>query len=991
MDANIRKFQEALKAALDIYQPGWDVRRHAAWDEHHPEEWNQNRRFKVWVDTLKRWVQGDHFPQTKKFEDFLDTIQFPAEVSATLLKLFHEVRLQRRVSGDHPLPDYETVSLPWRQTTAKALIPVAGQAPANPAQQFIGRQEKMHQLSAALADPNTRMVTLLGRNGIGKTALACRLLHELESGRWLHHHEAANLSGIVYLSPHTSDLNLEHLFLNCVALLEESVQQTLKTLWHSPARDEDKIDALIHELNGDHYLILLDNLEDLLDEDGQFNDAEIELFIKRCLRLAPNIKLLATSRIEPALPREIRHLNHILVLENGLPEAEGIRLLRNLDPNGTCGLRDAPEEQLRRTVQKVHGVPRALEVIAGILEDDRLARLDDILERFGALNDVREMIQEGFRRLDAQSKKIIETLAVLRRPVPRSAIMFVLEPFEPALELDSLLTRLVRTRMVMADREHGLVALQPIDADYAYVQLPENGSYSRRELERRAAAYYELQRTSPRSWQNINDLEPQFMAFEHYMNAGDYPKATQQIGNEGYQALFRWGHLQRIITLRQQLIGKLSDALAEQDNLYELALAFRALGQLSDATASFEQALAKAPENSPQLRDILAGLADVYRYQERYAEAAQLYLRSVNDTVHYNLAADVSARLGLGLIYHHLGDDKAAMEQIQTAIHQAKAEDNRKLEGYGLETLANIYRNWAHHNEALTVNEQALACALSTYDRQGEGNRLGMMGVIYGDLGQYDQALEFQQQALAVATQAGDLYGKSRRLVRLCGLSVDLAAYDLALEYGKEAHQIALKIGVRPIERCTLLYLARMDIALGQLNKARQKLEAARAIANETQNQLDWQSCNNKLAQAFLHLGQPEEAHQAIQQALRFPLPISHHFSLALYGIILARRDEIEAGQSAFEHCLQTTDELLLHSPNYVTARYSRALALSGLAVLDDTSKQATLQWQALETYQGAHALCHAPGILADAMRLLAELAPLDHNEILPSLEAVLV
>jgi len=46
-----------------------------------------------------------------------------------------------------------------------------------------------------------------------------------------------------------------------------------------------------------------------------------------------------------------------------------------LDPNADYGLLDAPEEELDRAVLLVHGVPRALEVIAGILANDPLASL----------------------------------------------------------------------------------------------------------------------------------------------------------------------------------------------------------------------------------------------------------------------------------------------------------------------------------------------------------------------------------------------------------------------------------------------------------------------------------------------------------------------------------------------------------------------------------------------------------------------------------------
>ena len=68
-----QKFQQTLKDALDNYHPDWDVRRRGTWDERHHAEWERNRQFSVWVDTLKRWVRGDHFPRVKTFERFLES------------------------------------------------------------------------------------------------------------------------------------------------------------------------------------------------------------------------------------------------------------------------------------------------------------------------------------------------------------------------------------------------------------------------------------------------------------------------------------------------------------------------------------------------------------------------------------------------------------------------------------------------------------------------------------------------------------------------------------------------------------------------------------------------------------------------------------------------------------------------------------------------------------------------------------------------------
>ena len=62
-------------------------------------------------------------------------------------------------------------------------------------------------LAGTLTDPGIRLVTVVGRGGIGKTAMVCRLLKELEAGKVPDEpgdSVAIAVGGIVYLSPRVS-------------------------------------------------------------------------------------------------------------------------------------------------------------------------------------------------------------------------------------------------------------------------------------------------------------------------------------------------------------------------------------------------------------------------------------------------------------------------------------------------------------------------------------------------------------------------------------------------------------------------------------------------------------------------------------------------------------------------------------------------------------------------------------------------------------------
>ena len=174
-------------------------------------------------------------------------------------------------------------------------------------------------------------------------------------------------------------------------------------------------------------------------------------------------------------------------LTKGLSTEDGVAMLRELDPNGLFGLRNLKDDQLARAVDRVHGVPRALEVLAGIKRDQRLRSLDSILGAFYQESLVEELIREGYRRLDAGERHVIDALAVLGRPVPAVAVEFMVAPSCPGVNVDALLGRLIDIYMVTFQSADGLLSVDAIDQDYALSQLPDTGDLSRKSLHKRAA------------------------------------------------------------------------------------------------------------------------------------------------------------------------------------------------------------------------------------------------------------------------------------------------------------------------------------------------------------------------------------------------------------------------------------------------------------------------------------------------------------------------
>lgn len=479
---------------------------------------------------------------------------------------------------------------------------VVGQPPLDVADYFKDRERDLKRLSQLLAEPTTRLVSVIGRGGMGKTALACKVLQDLERHRWPHTDEEIPLHGIVYLSTRTDGVSLERLFLNCARLLGDRGQERLNAVWTNPQLEtREKVTRLLEALSEGWYVILLDNLEELLDEEGEIEDDGLRLFFEEGVRASGGARMVVTSRVSLAFRREVMRFDRQVRLLEGLPLEDGVTLLQELDPNGDYGLRDAPEAKLGKAVRLTHGVPRALEVLAGILANDPFISLEEVLDTFYEQEDVvQSLIEENYQRLDMDARRVIEALAVFKKPVVPLAVDYLLEPLAPGLDLSDVLRRLTRTNVVSVDRVAKTVTLHPIDEDYAYGQLPDEegieSDYNRQALERRAADYYAEFRAPEETWESIDDLEPMLREFGHRVRGGDYDRACRVLNLVDDDYLFLWGHYGRLARMREQLVGHLRQPSLRLASLGGLGRAYHYLGQAGRALDLYQQALGIAQE-----------------------------------------------------------------------------------------------------------------------------------------------------------------------------------------------------------------------------------------------------------------------------------------------------------------------------------------------------------------------------------------------------------
>lgn len=972
-DATLQ-FRTKLEAVLDEYHPGWDIRRRATWHPEYDEIWQQNRRFQVWVDTLKRWVRGENFPRVKKFQGFLEKTNFPPELREELLTLYHRARQARRAEKKNEENQPPVQAITHNEHVSEKIVaprPLSlGQRPLSPAQYFVGRANLRRTLQNWLGQDDSRIISIIGRSGIGKTALACQVLYQLENMA-----EDQEIDAFIYLSTPLTDLSINTLFQILLELHDEATQAQLQDIWASNLTASEKIVQWVASLEPYTLYILLDNLEDILHDDGRFKEPLFAEFIAKAIGMTDTLYIVMTSQIEANLAPSMRHLHQILLIEEGLPRAEGIQLLQDLDPNGHYGLRDASPEILSATVARVHGIPRALQILVGILEDDPLARLEDILSEFSQFEDVHQIITHTLTRLEEDTRWVLRGLAVIQQSTSMETLHFLLEPFASDIQIQNELKRLMRMHLIKIDRANALITLNPIEADVVYQDLRQHGLHV--ELELRAAAYYTQFKYRERY--TYEDFLPHLIAFDHFVRGEAHQQAYELIGEDGFATLLKLGYSQRVIEMREVLSNHLASAHDELVNDYGHAIAVQRSGHRVEAIHMFKGILHRTNRLNPTYEKLcLVKLGELWGQKpQEYEKALQI---DVEPPTHEILAANHQAHLGLSRIYLAQGDYEQALAHTQTALALVEDAGNPVLMGNSLELLADIYRNLVQHEYAFAHNADALQIAQQMHDSEAEIYRLRQHCYLVRDLGQFNLALQDLNAAMKIAVDKSLFYEQIHCLLGLSEVLLYQGDYQWGLNCARSALELAEQVANERFMASCYVQLSHALVFLDDIERARVYLEQ---IGEPHVGILKY------YLQISAYLGDKSGTQKAAQKILETLSPWQDYQALVGYGLSFIGTNPDQA-HAALHQALLAIDELVARVPNLWEAHYTKGLALSGLAMLTTHNTQITALTSAQDAYQIAIQSCQAEGVVTWARYQLDSLRTYDVTESLEPLRRIL-
>ena len=769
---------------------------------------------------------------------------------------------------------------------------------------FVGREHELGELSALLA--HTRLLTLTGAGGVGKTRLA------LELGR---RHQDAYADGVLPVELHMLDDG---------SLVPGAVAAALDL---QALRGGAVVDALLDELEPLELLLLLDNCEHLIGAAAALVDS--------LLRGAPRLTVLATSREPLRVPGEV--LFRVPSLEIPDPDREegpevllryeAVRLFveraRAVAPGFELDRETAPP--VARISHRLDGLPLALELAA--------ARVDALTPAAlaGRLDDRFRLLRAGSRAAPTRQQTLEATLdwshdllsAGERMLLRRLAVFsgsFVLEAVEAVCQGDGLeaeqvtplLAELVDKSLVVSEDRDGLRRYRLLETirSYAAGRLASSG-------DRPAAAARHA------AWvlQLVAGLDQQLTGLER--EQGNHRVALETLLEHDPEEALRlsaavWPFWLRRIELPEarhwlgETLERAPGASPERLSalLGHAAIEFRS-GDAGFGLAKVEEALALARElGDPRLEwRTFHFRAAVEIADDEGVRAASFYEPALALAREHGLAAaEAVSAYSLGAAAWVAGDaaeaERLCAESFALVSALADGEDSvpalvnvaemvgldpaapsvrlafedtllpfgdiscRVAAGYVLINWANVVRSAGDERRARALLEDGLAYFERIDSDQGRADAWARLANVELSTGSLDTAAQLFERARGLREQLGDRRGLALALVGLGQVATRCGEHERAADLFQEALATFRRAGDRWGLASTLWRIAELELAREHPAAAEARLEEALAVVGETRR-VRWQAvtCAN-LAELARLRGDEARARPLLERAL---------------------------------------------------------------------------------------------------------------------------
>jgi len=745
---------------------------------------------------------------------------------------------------------------PTAATTAlyeriRAGVPVGPPTPDNlpeNATPFVGRQQELADIADLLTNPNTRLITLVGPGGIGKSRLALQALME---------HRGLFAHGVSFIP------------LDSVDSAKFVSYALVRGLRFSLQGSQEPEGQLLSYLREKEMLLGLDNLDHLL-ENCQL--------IERILDRSPGITILATSRERLNLRQE-----QVYQLEGLIyPETDTVAFNEECHSAVTLFIQAAqradrrfrPDAQtlpnVMRVCRLVEGAPLGIELAAGWVSSHSCAAIADNI----SVSD--ELLVTSLRNVDPRHRSLRASFEYSwglltdseRARFARLAVFPGSFDHNAATQVAGatghLLSELIHKSLLRVESD-GRYKLHPLLHQYAAEKLDSAGEaaavYSKhshyyatflQQCEEGLKSAVQISTLESISAEIDNIRQAFRWALEQLEEGRSLPDCIEAL-DAGVESLYLFYLLRDWYQEGETLFSNIALALERQlTDETTAALAQRLLGralarqgkcceftQFADkALALFECSLAVLATTTVDDREIalpLNGLGYVNMLKGEYDLAEQYFTQSL---ARYRQAADewgaANVLSNLCLLLCRSGNFARAKEAGLESLAIRRAIDDPRGIAASLNGLGLVECSLGNHAAAEQAFKESLLICQDMIYRVGISNALN--GLCRATFYQGDRAAaaRFAQESLLLYQDIGDAWGAGVVLNNLGCIALEEQAYGRSREYFLQAIRLFREYDIKASLGNALNNLGEVYYKLGKREEARDALHEALTLTHAT-------------------------------------------------------------------------------------------------------------------------------------------------------------
>lgn len=668
---------------------------------------------------------------------------------------------------------------------------------------FVGREEEVHSLIEAFKSGRSRLFTLTGPGGIGKTRLSVEVARKFVE-------ETGARAVFVDLA---------------TARTSEQLLGAIRTALKLPESSGTALEDLAANLTDTPLLLILDNFEQLIEVDGTDQSAA-PLLVQRLLEATATLQVLVTSRRKLNIDFEEESVLSPLSLPGEASdhpeESDAVRLFIDRARRARPDFSSSPAqlEAIVKICNLLDGLPLAIELTASraqtLSPKQLLERLDNALDFAGRTRTLperqrtlRNTIEWSYSLLSSRLRRAFEDLAVFPASWGLQAVDAIWETPSPEDDLADL-------------REFSLVTSASGELEEPRFRLLDTiRTFAAEKL-------HDARRTQ---------LHQKLL--EWCLTLAQ--SADGQFVGENQR---HW--LSRLENEHANLISSLQFAIETHQT--EVAATLCSLlwrhwhirGHLTEGRAFMEQV--SHLEDWADLNDSLKmkslhGVGRLAYLQGDYEVAEGVHLQALELAKKTKtLSAIADAEIALGSIAYERGDYAQAKSYYASCLEMRKQLEDDFGSAACLNWIGIVYTDEGDYDLARQTLSESLTIRRKISDDGGIARSLNSLAIIARQTGDFELALDTFQQALKIQLELGDVRAAAGIYSNLGLVSLNLERLDAAGEYFEHALELSIKAGDQWGRATVLANLGALNCRLRRLPEAWNLLTQSLRVRFQIQN-----------------------------------------------------------------------------------------------------------------------------------------------------------